>query len=70
MEVRMTKKEYIDLGVEAVKMLSIARIYPWLCIVYLQFFNDKRKRKPMNSDAEEKENERRQDQMRFVCFLE
>ena len=38
-------------------------------VLSLQFFNGKLKRKPMNSDAEEKENERRQDQLRFVHKL-
>ena len=39
------------------------------CVLSVQFFNGKLKRKPMNSDAEEKENERRQDQLRFVRQL-
>ena len=38
-------------------------------VLSIQFFNGKLKRKPMNSDAEEKENERRQDHLRSVCNL-
>lgn len=38
-------------------------------VLSIQFFNGKLKRKPMNSDAEEKENERRLDHLRFVCNL-
>lgn len=39
------------------------------CVLSKQFFKGKLKRKPMNSDAEEKENERRLDHLRFVCNL-
>jgi len=68
----MIDKEYIDLYKETVKMSIIPRICTpdFAVCLYLQFFSGKLKRKPTNKDAEEKENEKRQDQLRCVCLFE
>lgn len=66
----MIRKKYTNLCVVAVKVeLLHAYVADIALCLSLQFFNGKLKRKPTNSDAEEKGNEKRQDQLRFVRKL-
>ena len=69
MEVRMTSKEYIDLGVEAVKMLIIVRIYPWLCIVFISTVLQRQAEKKADEQRRRRERKRKKTGPNEVCVF-